>query len=681
LSLLAALIAVVVLLPQMAQAHATVDAIKHADWRWLPAIVAASALSYLMAAIALLAASGQQLKLGRTWIVQVASAFTNRVLPAGLGGMATNVRYLEAEGSTRPAAVAAVAATSAAGFLVHVIGILAIAPLLRANRVHLRFWGPDLPDRWPDLLVVIVALTGAGLLRWGDTYISASMRRGKTQRGRCCEPYAIRLRRVCSYSAAPARPSPTRSRSLSRASPTTSALAFRSSSRFTSASPPSRPSHPHPVDLAQSKRPWLQDSPPPARKQVPQSARYSPTASSPTGSPSCRALSRIDRSATNRPTTSTRVAVVLGAALLLAACGSSNRASRTTPNLSTRPPSSHTTTSTVAPAKPLNVYGATAAGRLNATARQARSLVYVPESMSDYVDVIDPTTFRVIDRYRTGARPQHVVPAWDMRTLYAANNLGSSLTPIDPNTGKIAGPNIPVDDPYNLYFTPDGHSAIVVAEYLQRLDFRDPHTFAVQQHVPVDCAGIDHVDFSADGTYLIATCEYAGRLVKIDVATRTIIGYLDLPGSSPQDIKLEPAGHIFYVADMKLGGVHLIDGATLRAVGFIPTGPDAHGLYPSRDARHLYVSNRRGASISVIDFATRTVTATWNLPGTSPDMGGVSADGKVLWLSGRYNAAVYAISTVDGHLIATIPVPNRPHGLSVWPQPGRYSIGHTGITR
>jgi YVTN family beta-propeller protein len=268
-----------------------------------------------------------------------------------------------------------------------------------------------------------------------------------------------------------------------------------------------------------------------------------------------------------------------------------------------------------------------------------------------------------------------------MRTLYAANNLGNSLTPIDPNTGKIAGPNIAVDDPYNLYFTPDGASAIVVAERLQRLDFRDPHTFAVQQKVSVDCAGIDHLDFSADGTYLIATCEYAGRLVKIDVATHKIIGYLDLPGASPQDIKLEPAGKIFYVADLKLGGVHLIDGATFRSIGFIPTGTDAHGIYPSRDSRHLNVSNRRGASVSVIDVATRTVTATWHFPGTSPDMGGVSVDGKVLWLTGRYHAAVYAISTVDGHLIANIHVPNRPHGLCVWPQPGRYSIGHTGVTR
>ncbi len=328
-----------------------------------------------------------------------------------------------------------------------------------------------------------------------------------------------------------------------------------------------------------------------------------------------------------------------------------------------------------------NVYAHTGPAMFSPATRGARSLVYVPESGSSYVDVIDPATFRVIDRYLTGARPQHVVPAWDLHTLYAANNLGNSLTPIDPNSGRVAGPNIPVTDPYNLYFTPDGSAAIVVAERLGRLDFRDPHTFALRTSVPVDCRGIDHLDFSADGTYLIASCEFAGRLVKVDVASRKIVGYLDLPGSSPQDVKLEPAGRIFYVADMKLGGVHMIDGASFRSVGFIPTGVDAHGLYPSRDARRLYVSNRRGGSISVIDFASRHVVSTWSLPGTTPDMGGVSADGNVLWLAGRYKAAVYAISTIDGHLIATIHVPNQPHGLCVWPQPGRYSTGHTGVMR
>ncbi len=62
-------------------------------------------------------------------------------------------------------------------------------------------------------------------------------------------------------------------------------------------------------------------------------------------------------------------------------------------------------------------------------------------------------------------------------------------------------------------------------------------------------------------------------------------------------------------------------------------------------------------------------------------MGGVSADGKVLWLSGRYDSEVYAIDTDDGHLLARIPVGQGPHGLCVYPQPGRYSLGHTGILR
>jgi YVTN family beta-propeller protein len=380
------------------------------------------------------------------------------------------------------------------------------------------------------------------------------------------------------------------------------------------------------------------------------------------------------------------IGVWLSAIVVLSACAASGGA--TAPDPTTRSsaasparPSSNRA-ATPAPTAPTpDVYAATRGGTLHGAARNARSLVYVPESGSDYVDVIDPSTYKVIDRFRTGQRPQHIVPAWDLRTLYATNNLGNSLTPIDPRTGQIAGGNIPVEDPYNLYFTPDGRSAIVVAERMQRLDFRDPHTFALQESLHVDCAGVDHVDFSGDGSYLIATCEFAGRLVKVGVASKKVIGYLDLPGSSPQDIKLEPAGHSFYVADMKRGGVYVIDGTSFRSVGFVPTGPDAHGLYPSRDLRSLYVSNRRGGSVSVIDFATRAVRATWSLPGTSPDMGGVSVDGEVLWLSGRFDNAVYAIATSNGHLIASIPVPNRPHGLCVWPQPGRYSIGHTGITR
>jgi YVTN family beta-propeller protein len=102
----------------------------------------------------------------------------------------------------------------------------------------------------------------------------------------------------------------------------------------------------------------------------------------------------------------------------------------------------------------------------------------------------------------------------------------------------------------------------------------------------------------------------------------------------------------------------------------------------SRDSKSLYIANRGEGTVSVLDFTTKQLVAKWVIPGGgSPDMGNVSADGKVLWLSGRYHNEVYAIDTTDGHLLARIPVGLEPHGLTVWPQPGRYSLGHTGILR
>lgn len=374
-------------------------------------------------------------------------------------------------------------------------------------------------------------------------------------------------------------------------------------------------------------------------------------------------------------------AALTACATLAIACGgggTSHRPNRAASGAPTTTAGADTRTALGPPLlDPHNVYAADGPNMLSDAVKGVPYRIYVPNEGGDDVDVIDPNTMKVVDHYVTGKNPQHVVPSWDLKTLYVANDLGNSLTPIDPMTGRPSGPNIPVDDPYNMYFTPDGVSAIVVAEARQHLDFRDAHTFELTKRVVVDCAGVDHIDFAADNSYLIATCEFSGRLVKVDLKTETVVGYLNI-GGAPQDIKLDPQGQIFYVADKTRGGVHLINAATFTDVGFIPTGPDAHGLYPSRDAKVLYVTNRGAGSITLIDFATRTKVATWTFdPTGSPDMGGVSPDGKVLWLSGRYSRVVYAVSAEDGHLIAKIPAGDHPHGLCVWPQPGRYSLGHT----
>ncbi len=380
------------------------------------------------------------------------------------------------------------------------------------------------------------------------------------------------------------------------------------------------------------------------------------------------------------------------AALALSACGSS-------PGQRT---STHATTSRTTPARPVaaadvtprpgrippplsrtNVYAAERPGLLAAAARRARPLVYVPNSRSNTVDVISQRSARIVARFAVGREPQHVTPSWDLKTLWVTSDLGNSLTPVDPQTGR-PGRRVGVLDPYNLYFTADGMRAIVVAEAHRELDFREPHTMRLRRalHVP-QCAGVDHMDYTANGRSALVSCEFGARTIVVDLVHERVRRAIPLRrGAMPQDVKLSPDGRTFYVADMMSDGIWLIDARSWRVIRLQPTGRGAHGLYPSRDARTLYVTNRGEGTISLISFRTRRPYRKWHIPGgASPDMGGLSASGRVLWLSGRYDREVYAIDTRSGRLIHRIRVGDGPHGLAVWPQPGRYSIGHTGILR
>jgi len=344
-----------------------------------------------------------------------------------------------------------------------------------------------------------------------------------------------------------------------------------------------------------------------------------------------------------------------------------------------------------------DIYRRTQAGDMSPAVAHALPRVYVPNVASGDVYVIDPKSMKVTDRFPALGNPQHVVPSWDLKTLWVTGSARGEtktggLTAIDPTTG-LATRRIRVTDAYNMYFTPDGRSALIVAETMRRLEYRDPQTMRLQGYVNTTrCNGLNHADFAADGRYAIFTCEFDGALMKIDVLHKKVLGILRLKsGGMPQDIRAAPDGRVFYVANMLTDGVSLIDGDRFKEIGFIPTGVGAHGLYPSRDGTKLYVSNRgshlvsgppRGpGSVSVIDFADRKVVATWPIPGGgSPDMGNVSADGRRLWLSGRFDDVVYAIDTTSGKVVS-IPVGHAPHGLTVWPQPGRYSLGHTGVMR
>jgi YVTN family beta-propeller protein len=329
-------------------------------------------------------------------------------------------------------------------------------------------------------------------------------------------------------------------------------------------------------------------------------------------------------------------------------------------------------------ARRTDIYAATGAGAFSPAVKGVPERVYVPNSRSQSVDVINPRTFKIIRHFRVGVYPQHITPSWDLKHLYVNNTVSNSLTVINPRTGKPTG-TIHVEDPYNVYFTPDGTTAIVVAESVQRLDLRDPHTWALKAQIPIPAAGPNHLDFSADGSYLLISNEFDGNIVKVDLRLRQPTAKL-LVGGSPVDVKLSPDGSVFFVANQGLGGVSVIDPQQMRQIKFIHTGAGAHGMAISRDGTRIYVSNRLGGSISVLNPARRRLVTTWHVGG-SPDMIQISPDGKQLWVSNRFTRRISVVDTRTGKLIHTILVSDSPHGLAYFPQPGRYSLGHNGVYR
>ena len=345
-----------------------------------------------------------------------------------------------------------------------------------------------------------------------------------------------------------------------------------------------------------------------------------------------------------------------------------------------------------------NVYAATHAGMLSPAVRTARPNLYVPDSTGSTVTVISQRTRRILRVLHTGYLSQHVVPAYDLHRLVVNASAADRLTLPRPGdgTGERLGARDPAVQPL---LHPGRHAAVVMVEQHDIIRFADPRTFRrIADVSPRGCRGPNHADFSGNGRFFVVTCEFSGELVKISTLGHRVLGSLKLDPrptakhaspaglmgmSMPQDIRLSPDGRTFYVADMGTDELRLIDAADASPACRASACPATRT--GSTRAATAPVSTSPIAvpgEVSVLDFATNRIVDTWVIPGGgSPDMGGVSADGSMLWLSGRYDGVVYGFRTRDGRLVARIHVGGSPHGLCVWPQPGRYSLGHTGNMR
>jgi undecaprenyl-diphosphatase len=143
------------LIPQFADLPGIVTQVRDANWNWLVPILLASAGTYLAATISTLGAVPNRLPIGPTTAAQVASSFASKVAPAGLGGMAMNVRYMQRQGVDTTVATSAVGLNAGAG----VVGHVAMAGVFLVWAGRDAFGGLELPS--PRALLIGVAVVAA----------------------------------------------------------------------------------------------------------------------------------------------------------------------------------------------------------------------------------------------------------------------------------------------------------------------------------------------------------------------------------------------------------------------------------------------------------------------------------------------------------------------------------------
>ena len=160
LAITAAAGAFYLILPQLAQVSSSWHALQSVQWAWLPAIIAASALTYVASAAALIGAVPGPVPFWPATLTQAASSFVNRVSPANVGGMALNARFLQKSGVSPGAGVAAVGVNALVGAVAHLL-LLVIFFTLAGQRMAQAF---KLPPASKLLLILAVAAALAGIV-------------------------------------------------------------------------------------------------------------------------------------------------------------------------------------------------------------------------------------------------------------------------------------------------------------------------------------------------------------------------------------------------------------------------------------------------------------------------------------------------------------------------------------
>ena len=291
--------------------------------------------------------------------------------------------------------------------------------------------------------------------------------------------------------------------------------------------------------------------------------------------------------------------------------------------------------------------------------------MFVLNSLSGNVSVIDPTTWTEVRRIPTGKEPHHLYLTPDEKSVIVANAGADSLTFIDPRTGELQRTLRGILDPYHLRFSPNMKWFVTAANRLNHIDLYrwDGSEPTLVKRIPTGKTP-SHLWIDGQSRWIWSSMQDSDELVVIDLATQTLTHRVPT-GSLPADVYVTPDDKTLLLGLTGGTGVEVYDvagGKAPKLIGKIATGKGAHAFRSAGDGRHVYVSNRVDNTISKIDTQTLKAVSTFPAP-AGPDCMDVLADGKTIVVGSRWAGKLTVIDADTQKIVTQVPVGRSPHGV------------------
>jgi len=309
---------------------------------------------------------------------------------------------------------------------------------------------------------------------------------------------------------------------------------------------------------------------------------------------------------------------------------------------------------------------------LGAALPAVASTLYITNTKSNSVSIIDTNTFEVVGTIALGAgKPNRIVFQPDGKLAWVVYDKSHDLGVIDAESRKLVRRVKIGGNPYNLAFSADGRRLYVLDWSSDvsndEIIVWDLQAEKIDGRVEVSTWPA-HGVFSRDGRQFYVSGESAGDVTVIDTAKYQIAGRVVHGGGDAMGLALTADGKLLYAAAGENKAILKIDTATNKVIGTIPVPGIVHESTLTLDGKFLYVTLRKANKVVVVRTEDDKIVATVPQRGY-PDLVTMEPTGRYALVTNRYADLVAVIDLKTHAQVRTIAVGKAPHGMAL--RPGR----------